>query len=134
MKTKLPERHKNFAQYNYDYKLAQGLYVSIGLKLIKFNCKNYQINSTGEITISTTDEFSIVTIRASRKERTQYLITNELSKFQLDKIANRYLPDDFKEYILLGLESIHNFDEMSIGDFEIYLEATPFYRFDKTNL
>lgn len=113
MKTKLPNQYSNLIEYNYNFKINSGLYFTIDLKLIKENCKNYMIKGTDAITIKSTDEFSILTIRLSRRERLQYLITKEINRLQLDKTPDKYLPESFKEYIFLSLETMKNFSELS---------------------
>lgn len=110
MKTKLPNQYSNLIKYNYEFKLTEGLYFTLNSKMIKINCKNYSITSTEEITIQATNEFSILTIRTSRNNGAQYLITKEIKTSKMDKISERYLPEDFKEYLKLALRSIKDYD------------------------
>ena len=110
MKFKLPNRYKNLSEYNYQFKLLEGLYFTLDLKMIKLNCKNYSITNTDEVTIQAIDKFSILTIRASRNSRAQYLITKKLKVTEMIKIPERYLPENFKEYLILALKSIEDYD------------------------
>lgn len=63
MKTKLPKQNSNLTEFNYDVKLIKGLFFAISQKLVNLNCKNYLIIKREEITIKTTNEFSILTIK-----------------------------------------------------------------------
>ncbi len=110
MKTKLPNQYSNLVEYNYEFKLTEGLYFTLNAKMIKMNCKNYSITSKDEITIQATNEFSILTIRTSRNMGAQYLITKKIKTIEMDKIPERYLPEDFKEYIRLSARSIEDYD------------------------
>lgn len=118
MKIKLPKQYSNLIEYNYNFKINSGIYFTLDLTLIKENCKNYMIQGTDEITIKSTNEFSILTIRFSRKKRVQYSITKKLNKNELEKIPIRYLPEDFKEYILLCLISMENYNELKTENYK----------------
>lgn len=78
--------------------------------MIKLNCKNYSITSTDEITIQAIDQFSILTLRASKNSGAQYLITKELNLSEMKKIPERYLPEDFKGYLKLALKITEDYD------------------------
>lgn len=110
MKTKLPHPYKNFSKFNYDLKLANGLYFSINPKLIKLNYKNFSITSKEEITFSTNKKFSIISIRASRDKKIQYLVTHEICIEKLNFVSEIFLPDDFRDYILIANESIIDYE------------------------
>lgn len=110
MKTKLPAGYSNLPEYNFEFKIAAGLYFTLNAKMIKINCKNYSITSKDEITIRATDEFSILTIRTARNKGAQYLITKEIEILEIGKIPERYLPEEFKNYINLALKSIEDYE------------------------
>jgi len=110
MKNKLPAGYSNLPEYNFEFKITAGLYFTLNAKMIKINCKNYSITSKDEINIRATDEFSILTIRISRNKGAQYLITKEIETSEMDKIPERYLPEEFKNYIKLALKSIEDYE------------------------
>ncbi len=110
MKTKLPKQYSNLVEYNYEFKLTEGLYFTLDSKMIKTNCKNYSIKNTDEITIQSTDEFAILTLGTSKNRRAQYLITKKIKTFEMENMPEKYLPEEFKEYIKLALKNVEDFN------------------------
>lgn len=110
MKTKLPHPYNHLSKFNYDLKLANGLYFTINPKLLKLNYKNFAITSKEEITFCTNSKFSIISIRASRDKKIQYLVTKELFIEKLNPISDEFLPEDFRNYILIAYESIIQYE------------------------
>lgn len=110
MKTKLPHPYNNLSKFNYDLKLANGLYCTINPKLVKLNYKNFSIISKEEITFHTNRKFSIISIRSSKDKKIQYFVTKEFYKERLKMISYQFLPEDFREYVLIALESIMQYE------------------------
>ena len=110
MKTKLPHPYSNLDKFNYDLKLANGLYFTINPKLIKLNYKNYSIISKEEITFCTNSKISIISIRASIDKKIQYLVTKDIFIKEIYYLSFEFLPEDFRDYILIAYESIMQYD------------------------
>jgi len=110
MKAKLPQPYSNLSEFNYDLKLANGLFFTINSKLIKQNYKDFSINSKEEITFCTNSKFSIISIRSSRDKKIQYFVTKEFDKKGFQMISDQCLPEDFRDYILIAYESIIKYE------------------------
>ncbi len=110
MKTKLPHPYNNLSKFNYDLKLANGLYFTINPKLLKLNYKNFSITSMEEITFCTNSKFSIISIRSSSDKKIQYLVTEDISKEDINSLSYEFIPEDFRDYILIAYESIIQYE------------------------
>ena len=112
MKTKLPKEYSNLPEYNYNIKLANGLYYTINPKFQKLNCKNYSIKpKNDEVTISTLGKFSVINIAVIGRKRVQYLLTTDFVLNEIESIPENNLSSEYKQYLILAKENMKLYND-----------------------
>ena len=105
LKVGITDKNGELAGFRIDGEIVTGLFLTINPEKIKDNCEDFEINFNDKNSnISKRSNVSIFTIKFKEDNLIQYLIAEDLSLTELNKLTPKQMPSEIKDGILQGYE------------------------------